>query len=418
MRWFLTWLFLLKTGYVLTFLYCFVIFIVVRNRYFPTTTTELQWSQERIMNEDKHVLNFGELISRHNGDQWLEPVLDELGPVLQQQLGDLADFLEILYNFYNWEDPRATTYTVILCLSCALLAGLTSSEFGNSVVFWLCGFYFFFSRPIASRYPRYRHLVSILRWAFWEIPTHAELAFQHLGQSARKHRVEEHEQQYRDRHLAEDSVLPHEQTRSITAPHIDVADDCTVLPRSQPKSRSSSPSSSQDPVNHNGRTAAGKARSRPDKAILSFQGIFESQPGQLIVTETGVRFEQRVRGPGLTRHTTREVAFVKPYTSFLELQKVDSVAIGKRDKAKQKLRSTPREELILMWTDESETRIAGMEKRDECFNTIVGFSGERWQVLRPLQEADGMGEGKSGHGGKTNFGGEGKGALDELGKLW
>lgn len=38
-----------------------------------------------------------ELVNRHGGEGWIDPLLDELGPTLQQQLGDTADFLEIIW---------------------------------------------------------------------------------------------------------------------------------------------------------------------------------------------------------------------------------------------------------------------------------------------------------------------------------
>ena len=120
----------------------------MRNRYFPTTSTELRWSHERSLNDDKRVLNLSELMNRHGGDDWLDPLLDELGPILQQQMGDLADWLEIMFNFYDWADPRATTYTLIFWLSCMMVSAFTSQSFGTSAVFWVFGIYFFFSRPL------------------------------------------------------------------------------------------------------------------------------------------------------------------------------------------------------------------------------------------------------------------------------
>ena len=148
LRWLFTYFILLKTKFILTFFYCFIIFIVVRNRYFPTTATELRWSHERALDEDKHVLNLSELMNRHGGEDWLDPLLDDLGPLLQQQMGDLADWLEIMFNFYDWADPRATVHTLIFWFSAALVSGLTSQSFGTSALFWVVGIYFFFSRPM------------------------------------------------------------------------------------------------------------------------------------------------------------------------------------------------------------------------------------------------------------------------------
>lgn len=38
---------------------------------------------------------FGELIDKHGGEKWLEPLIDELGPYIQLQLGDIANMLEV-----------------------------------------------------------------------------------------------------------------------------------------------------------------------------------------------------------------------------------------------------------------------------------------------------------------------------------
>ena len=34
--------------------------------------------------------------------------------------------------------------------------------------------YFFASRPIASLYPRFRHVIDPLRWFYWNTPTMCE----------------------------------------------------------------------------------------------------------------------------------------------------------------------------------------------------------------------------------------------------
>jgi hypothetical protein len=38
---------------------------------------------------------FGELIDKHGRENWLEPLIDELGPYIQLQLGDVANMLEV-----------------------------------------------------------------------------------------------------------------------------------------------------------------------------------------------------------------------------------------------------------------------------------------------------------------------------------
>ena len=38
---------------------------------------------------------FGELIDKHGRNDWLEPVVEHLGPYIQLQLGDMANMLEV-----------------------------------------------------------------------------------------------------------------------------------------------------------------------------------------------------------------------------------------------------------------------------------------------------------------------------------
>ena len=52
----------------------------------------------------------GELIDKHGRDNWIEPFLDEVGPYLQLQLGDLANILEVFSKFvFPSSYPEADT---------------------------------------------------------------------------------------------------------------------------------------------------------------------------------------------------------------------------------------------------------------------------------------------------------------------
>ena len=42
------------------------------------------------------------------------------------------------------------------------------------IVWFVVGGAFFFCWPIASRYPKYRYLVSPIKWVLWDIPTDGE----------------------------------------------------------------------------------------------------------------------------------------------------------------------------------------------------------------------------------------------------
>lgn len=420
-RWLATFFFLMKIGYFMTYFYLFIVYIVVLNRLNPSSVREMRRSHERAMDRGSQIHNIFELIQRHGDDQWIDPLLDEVGPLIQQQLGDLADYLEILQNFYSWADPRATLNTIIFWLTCAAVAGLSSGEFGTSVVWWVAGLYFFASRPIASRYPRYRHLVSIARCVFWDIPTHAELAFRELRDKAMQTRLETTEERQRDKQTAQAFDAP-----SNNHPH-DKPIPSLVIESEEPEadgdihrrhhSESESSSSPGEALQDDGEEDQSLIGSKEN--ILAFRGRCQSRTGRLSVTTTHLRFISdipRAEGFIVKDH---EVILDRPYSDLLEMRKAKTTASSKRSKMRQKLVPTPQLALVLTWTDGCETRIEEMRKMDECFNTIIGFSGLRWQVCQPLLE-DGEGNLEDGYNDqkdvRKDFFGK-KSAFDELGKF-
>jgi len=76
-----------------------IVYLVLKRRYYPQAHGALRESHERAIDGGARAFKLSELIKRHGGDDWLGPLLEELGPVIQQQLCDTADFLEILIKF-------------------------------------------------------------------------------------------------------------------------------------------------------------------------------------------------------------------------------------------------------------------------------------------------------------------------------
>jgi len=114
---------------------------------------------------------FSELITRHGSSDWVGPLLDELGPWLQLQLSDAADFLESASSYYDWRNVSSTTATCVVYVALILVSAIPSLEYSIKV-FWLAaGLYFFLSRPIATLYPRFRHVMDPMRWMYWDAPT-------------------------------------------------------------------------------------------------------------------------------------------------------------------------------------------------------------------------------------------------------
>ncbi len=51
---------------------------------------------DRTLERGDAAYKFGEMIDKHGREQWLGPLIDELGPYVQLQLNDLANLLEVL----------------------------------------------------------------------------------------------------------------------------------------------------------------------------------------------------------------------------------------------------------------------------------------------------------------------------------
>lgn len=74
----------------------YVIYKVLKNRYYPASSASLQESIQRAHDRQSTAYKFGELVDRHGGDSWIVPLIDDLGPFVQLQLGDMANLLEVL----------------------------------------------------------------------------------------------------------------------------------------------------------------------------------------------------------------------------------------------------------------------------------------------------------------------------------
>lgn len=77
------------------------------NRYYPNTVESLRESQRRAFDNTASANMFSELIDKHGRHDWLDPVMDSLGPYVQLQLGGtstlLINYLLSLYSNWNYE---------------------------------------------------------------------------------------------------------------------------------------------------------------------------------------------------------------------------------------------------------------------------------------------------------------------------
>lgn len=77
----------------------YIIYLVAKNRYFPTSVESLRDSIRRASDREGVAYGLGELIDRHGREDWLEPLTEALGPYIQLQLGDIANMLEVFAKF-------------------------------------------------------------------------------------------------------------------------------------------------------------------------------------------------------------------------------------------------------------------------------------------------------------------------------
>lgn len=112
--------------------------------------------------------------------------------------------------------------------------------------------------------------------------------------------------------------------------------------------------------------------------ILSFRARTGSTIGRLVLTTHGLSFHRSA--PALASPAHPPILWTRPFSDLVELRKAESTG------AALLLRLVPSQTLIIRWLDDTETQLRGMPRRDEAFNSIVGFSGARWMELDPVPE--------------------------------
>lgn len=151
--------------------------------------------------------------------------------------------------------------------------------------------------------------------------------------------------------------------------------------------------------------------------ILSFRCTWSTHLGRLVLSSTHLRFV-RTLAPAAFKHPVNTLAspsppatllWERPLSDLLELRKTDSTAFPKLGVARKK-KLVNIAALVLVWMDGTQDAIESMRKRDEAFNTIIGFSGLRWSVQQGLdgeksEVMGGVSEG-TGEGGRRTKGDE------------
>ncbi|KAL8674867.1 MAG: hypothetical protein Q9168_000753 [Polycauliona sp. 1 TL-2023] len=217
--------------------------------------------------------------------------------------------------------------------------------YSMKIASFILGGAFFFCWPIASRYPKYRYLVSPFKWAFWDIPTDAERAFRYLrnhAQIARESLIERETD--RVHHFEQDS-------KHASQP---IAPDITV----------DGIDSEQDEDWH---SVDSTTSILDGMDFVSYRAFSEGDVGRLIVYSGGVRF---VRSWG------RKELWRRSFLELVEMRKKDGSS-GSKVSMFSSLQS-----LEIKFLDSSKVLVEGMRERDAAFSTILGLSGLMWQSLQ------------------------------------
>ncbi len=335
--------------------YGYVIYSTIMNYYYPQSIDDLREGIARSLDRGATAFKVGELMDKHGSDGWLEPLLDDLGPYIQVQIGDLASLLEASYNFYHFCSPAATFAVLCFFLALFLLTAYVSSAYALKVLWFILGLIFFGCWPIASRYPKYRLLVSPFKWILWNVPTHSEMAFQFLQDRA---------------DIARDAMRSHDTYDNISG-H-------TVPEMTASLGESDSESASF--------VTAPTIPKHEERDILSFRCTYLSIPGHFIVSTSNIRFTPL---SSILPHKS----FNKQYTDLVEISKrqihSSILSLGKvtmgMDKLELRFRGYEGGASTHGLGEQRDVEIILLENmrgRDKAFNAMVAFSGVRWQHLQ------------------------------------
>ena len=344
-RWFALFCFLWYTEHIMGFVFADIIYTVLKNKFHPSSVESVRDSMKRGIDREAQAQAWGELVEQHGRQDWIEPLLDELGPYIQLQLGDLADLLEVLANFYRWRSPWKTAETLFFFGCCLLITLLTDMAFCMKIFWFIVGGWFFLCFPIASRYPNYRYLMDPAKWMFWDIPTDAEWSIEFLQ---RKASIQQRRIDRRQRNNDHGSLTDSDSETSNSE-----YEEALNSPRH------STPDLEAPPRN---------------TETFKFRAYHSKTRGHLLLTRSGIRFSSR----------SPTLSWSIPYPHIIEMRKVKpdatikAATLGTARSGLQFLTTTTTEGFQ---TNEIITITVHRDRRDEIFNLILGWSGLTWRAV-------------------------------------
>ncbi|KAK3707272.1 hypothetical protein LTR37_012273 [Vermiconidia calcicola] len=306
----------------------YVVYATLRARYYPPTIPELRQKLERAEDEQARAQDITELIEQHGSRGWVSALIERQGPTTQLQLEDFANLMERLKNFYEWRDPRRTTFSLATMLLLWLIITFTPLWLLVKAFFFYVGLLFFVVLPISYHWPNYRLLVSPWTWLLWKVPTHGEWAIDRLQAEAAQR-------------------LP-KQTPHATSP---TAGSDTGEPAIGP---------SPDPQKPQPATPPEEEAPRESLRINRYRCIYRSMRGNLYLDADSLRFEMPIVSTEKWRLS---------YAKLKSMQKVigsDSISSG--------------EDIIFIDVEDKEYRVSALTVRDEVFTQIIAYSNIEWQI--------------------------------------
>ena len=358
-KWLLLYLALWYLEYIGAFLWASILYYTIKNRYYPSSMKHLRAAIQRSADRESAAFQFGEFVDRHGRDSWLDPLVEQVGPYAQLQLGDLANMLEVLSNFYSWKHPKKTVSSLVFFAACLATSIFADTAFCLKIIWFVVGGSFFVCWPVSSLYPRYRYLVSPFKWVLWDVPTHAEWSFQYL----RRHCQESRESMIRNRveqsfqKEPQEPFLEHYAGRLSTPhPHIEVEGVEQEF-------------DSENTASEDWHSADSSSNILPETHFLSYRSHWEGVTGRLAITPSGLRFVRSIK---------KQEMWYLPFIEIEEMRKFQG-AVRSGSKVlgiKSKLLLEIRRMDGICYTVE----LRG--DRDEVFNYIIGFSGLQWQSLQ------------------------------------
>ena len=94
-------------------------------------------SIQRAADSRSKATRFVELIDKHGAQNWLDAVIEEMGPSLELLTVDLSNYMEILVNFYEWKSPYRTFATLLFFAACLATTCFADMAFCMKLVWFV-----------------------------------------------------------------------------------------------------------------------------------------------------------------------------------------------------------------------------------------------------------------------------------------